>query len=395
MDGVTVVVAGTHPAYPPVTKTFLTDIYGKYNLKNSIPHGGNYTICPSQTDNPLNGVTTLDLALISKHIIGSLPLDSPYKILAADANKSNTITTFDVVEFRKLILGVYDELPNNKSWRFLKKSHVFTNPADPFQGNLPECIPVPNFFNSGDGDFIGVKIGDVNESMALEGNTAEDRNLSQIIFPITNRALLPGDVFKVRFHEKNALLAQQFTLHFPHLELLEILPSTAGMDESHFAHFPQQHQLTHAWNSEQASGDRSLFTLRFRALAAGQLSELLALTDTPTPALAYDAAGNPFKPTLQFYERSNETTVEGFALLQNQPNPFSSTTTIRFYLPQADQVRLTVFDATGKILLQRDITGTKGYNQTSIGPESQLPSGILYYKMASSTGEATQKMVRQ
>ena len=246
-------------------------------------------------------------------------------------------------------------------------------------------------------DFIRIKIGDVNYTArtGLRQTDASDRTPATHGLALQNRFVLPGDVFEVRFQEQNALLAQQFTLHFPHLELLEILPSIAGMDESHFAHFPQQHQLTHAWNSEQASGDRSRFTLRFRALAAGQLSELLALTDTPTPALAYDAAGNPFKPTLQFYERSNETTVEGFALLQNQPNPFSSTTTIRFYLPQADQVRLTVFDEAGKILLQRDIAGTKGYNQTSIGPESQLPSGIFYYKMASSTGEATKKMVRQ
>ena len=387
-------LSGTHPAYPPITANISTDQFGKYYFKGLTALGGNYTICPSFNKNPLNGVTTIDLALISKHILGLDTLDSPYQKMAADANNSGTITSFDVVELRKLILGLHDSLPNSDAWRFVAKSYVF--PVLPKL--VPPCLTIIDKSASGSNyNFIGVKIGDVNNTATPDpiGGTPEDRNLPKTIFPITNRALLPGDVFKVHFHEKNALLAQQFTLHFPHLELLEILPSIEGMDEGHFAHFPQQHQLTHSWNSEQASGDRSRFTLRFRALAAGQLSELLALTDTPTPALAYDAAGNPFKPTLQFYERSNETTVEGLVLLQNQPNPFSHTTTIRFYLPQDDQVRLTVFDEAGKILLQRDITGTKGFNQASIGPEIQLSSGILYYKMASSTGEATQKMIRQ
>jgi hypothetical protein len=40
----------------------------------------------------------VDLVLISKHILGLEPLNSPYKMIAADANKSNSITTFDIVE---------------------------------------------------------------------------------------------------------------------------------------------------------------------------------------------------------------------------------------------------------------------------------------------------------
>ena len=130
-------------------------------------------------------------------------------------------------------------------------------------------------------------------------------------------------------------------------------------------------------------------------MAAGRLSELLTLAENPTPTLAYTINGNQLKPSLHFYETPAEAAMEKLVLLQNQPNPFSQNTTFGFYLPQDDQVRLTVFDEAGKILIQRNIAGTKGFNQTSIGAESQLPSGILYYKIASSAGEATQKMIRQ
>ncbi|HAD12171.1 MAG TPA: hypothetical protein DCF33_07000 [Saprospirales bacterium] len=76
------------------------------------------------------------------------------------------MTTFDIIVLRKLILGIIDELPNGKSWRFLPKNYVFPNPQDPFTPPFPEKIlvphsadPLPTYF-----EFIGIKIGDVNDS---------------------------------------------------------------------------------------------------------------------------------------------------------------------------------------------------------------------------------------
>ncbi len=58
-------------------------------------------------------------------------------MIAADANRSGSITSFDIVEFRKLILGIYDELPNNTSWRFVDKSYFVPEPIQP----LPDSVP--------------------------------------------------------------------------------------------------------------------------------------------------------------------------------------------------------------------------------------------------------------
>jgi hypothetical protein len=38
------------------------------------------------------------------------------------------------------------------------------------------------------------------------------------------------------------------------------------------------------------------------------------------------------------------------ALTQNQPNPFSPSTSIRFYLPQRDRVSLQVYDVAGRVV---------------------------------------------
>jgi hypothetical protein len=130
-----------------------------------VPNGGDYTLTPAKDTLPLNGVTTFDLVLISKHILGTQLLDSPYKIIADDANKSNSITTSDLVAIRKLILHLSNGFPNNSSWRFIQKDFVFPDPANPFISAFPEILNLNNL--SGDvlnGNFVGIKTGDVNWS---------------------------------------------------------------------------------------------------------------------------------------------------------------------------------------------------------------------------------------
>lgn len=145
--------------------TVYTDSLGNFSF-TGIPSGGDYTITPSRDTNDLDGVSTYDLVLISKHILGLDYLDSPWKIIAADANKSNSVTTFDIVEIRKTILGIFNEFPNNTSWRFFPAFTTFNNPLQPFLPNLPpSAIPIINLQGDYSGaDFKGVKTGDVNNT---------------------------------------------------------------------------------------------------------------------------------------------------------------------------------------------------------------------------------------
>ncbi len=91
------------------SKTTMTLNSGKYGVCVQGCEATLYKVTPIREDNPLNGVTTLDLAIISKHISGIALLNSPYKRIAADANKSGVISTFDIVAIRRLILGLDEE----------------------------------------------------------------------------------------------------------------------------------------------------------------------------------------------------------------------------------------------------------------------------------------------
>jgi hypothetical protein len=127
-------------------------------------------VTPSRDDNPLNGVSTFDVVLITRHILGTQPLSSPYRMIAADVNQSGTITILDLIQIRKLILGVYTHFPNAPSWRFVPAAYPFPVPTNPWQETFPEVIIFDNLDENDviSGDFIGIKIGDVNGS--AQGN---------------------------------------------------------------------------------------------------------------------------------------------------------------------------------------------------------------------------------
>lgn len=159
MQGVRVDLSGAGSSF-----TF-TDSLGNFRFSD-VPAGGNYTIKPVHNINVLNGVTSFDLVLISKHNLGLEALDSPWKIIAADVNQSSSVTTFDIVEIRKLILGITTDFPANTSWRFFPAFATFSNPNNPFMGGLPpDNISITNlqapYQNA---NFKGLKVGDTNNS---------------------------------------------------------------------------------------------------------------------------------------------------------------------------------------------------------------------------------------
>ncbi len=125
-------------------------------------HAGNqdYSLYLTSNDNYLNGVTTLDLVLIERHILGQELFTEGWQYIAADINKDGNVTSFDLVELEKLILQEYTELPDNASYRFFDASYelAIDNP-----NSFVEVMEISNLNSDQLGlDWVAVKIGDVN-----------------------------------------------------------------------------------------------------------------------------------------------------------------------------------------------------------------------------------------
>jgi flagellar hook assembly protein FlgD len=86
------------------------------------------------------------------------------------------------------------------------------------------------------------------------------------------------------------------------------------------------------------------------------------------------------------------TTDGQTVLYQNMPNPFSQTTQIKFYLPEASNVNITVYNVIGKVvkeLVSADL-GT-GYHTVDFDAE-ELASGTYFYKFVSNNYTETKYM---
>ena len=151
---------------------------GEYSI-SSLNSGTNVKLIPYKDDDILNGVSTIDLLLIEKHIKGQSILTDPYLLIAADVNNSGSITVSDLISLQKIILGTSTTFPNNKSWIFIPKSFVFQDLANPWI--YPQTIEYdPLVTSMKNADFIGVKVGDVNNSATVGLRGLEERSQSDI-----------------------------------------------------------------------------------------------------------------------------------------------------------------------------------------------------------------------
>ncbi len=388
-----------------VLSSLSTDVNGQYSFAN-LPVGNDYTVTPTFNGAVTNGVSTFDLVLMSKHILNVDLLDSPYKMIAADANRSGTVTTLDLVAVRKVILRIANEFPNNSSWRFVDKNFIFTNPANPFTIPFPEVMNYNNLNTAMDiSDFIAVKIGDVNNDAtpnAILG--VDDRTYNgTLTFAIKDQAFEAGQTIAVPFtaDDFSSVLGYQFTLNFD-ADALQLVDIQKGelkdLTDGNFGlTMVNDGIITTSWDNPKTTlngktGD--LFTLHFQTKAAGTLSELLNISSQYTAAEAYATlGGNEFENrdvTLRFNETS---TGSDFVLYQNTPNPFTKSTTIGFSLPQAGEATLSIYDVSGKTLKVVNGDFAKGYNTLEISNTDVAADGVLYYRLETGDHTATRKMI--
>ncbi len=398
VENVTVAIGGSNDA--PI----VTGANGAFSF-TELPTGSNYTVTPSKNLNHLNGVTTFDLVLITKHILGITLLDSPYKIIAADANRSNTVTTLDMVKLRRLILNIDTALSDGESWRFVDKDFVFPDMANPFATTFPEVYSINDMQSDEFASFVGVKIGDVNNSAlvnSLMEASARRTKQGELIFTIADQKVKANETITVDFTAENFedIAAFQFTLNF-NADALEFVDFTAGdltaMGVDNFGlHQTEKGIITCSWNDvKEIHVDKNvaLFSLSFKANQAKvNLKDLLTMNSSVTTAEAYTAT-EVKDIALAFHTDKGQELIGGLELFQNTPNPFEKATTIGFNLKNADQVSLRILDLSGSVIKSYEGKYTSGYHEIQVDRDELPAVGMLYYQMKTSTETATRKML--
>jgi hypothetical protein len=362
-----------------------------------------YLVLPSKNDDVRNGVSTLDLIKLQKHLLGTELLDSPYDRIAADANASQSISVLDLIDIRKVILGVTPVFPNNQSWRFVHESHQFMDPAHPWP------FPESTFFDyhDFDGNFTGVKIGDVNGSTVnLNSPVLTKSPDNQLLLRIKDTEAHSGMSLDIPVHSVgDELLGFQLTMLTHGLiyqgigrGLLEIssenIAAHTGAITMSWANFAANTQPV---NIAQES---VLFTMHFLATESGKLSEMLEISSTITEAGAYgnaksahgDAQTEILNIALQF-DNELDRHVKEHNLYQNTPNPFLDQTKIGFDLPAAMSATITVLDVHGRAVRIIEGDFAQGYNEVVLKGKELGTAGAYYYRLNAGDFTASKRLI--
>ncbi len=359
---------------------------------------GDYRIKPNRNDDPLNGVTTADIIKIQRHILGKETLLSPYKLIAADVNNSKSITSADISEIRKLILGIIPNFSKSKSWSFVALNTQFEDPSAPWG------VPMDGFarINGKDAvvDFISIKMGDVTGSAKANSNSVETRSQAPMSLVVDNNHFAKEEVIELNFNanEFRDLSGIQFTLQFDPGKL-KFKGFKSGLfdlkDENFGLYRIKDGILTMCWNADHkisVNPSTVIFKLEFISLQEVDLKQSLSINSLVTSARYYDEQLK--EGSLELLFRNSSPEVQNvLTSVDANPNPFKEYSDIVFNLAYNTQVTCTIYDLTGRVQRVIQKQGVKGDNILRVDKADFNGSGIYFFQLDADRQSITNKLV--
>lgn len=373
-----------------------TDQRGAYGFAQLEP-GRDYIVKPYRNDKFLQGVSTRDLVAIHKHLLGIRPLNSPYKMVAADVNNNEDVSVADVSIIRSLILGKIRKYPASTSWKFIPTSFQFEDVRDPWRRKFPEELRYERLEQSIlDADFVVIKMGDVTgDAVQLDqGNAPRSVATYQLLYtPLSGKA---GErkVVYVTAAQDMTIEGLQLSLGYDRdaAKLIEVRSPLASWSDEHYAIFDEQGTLNISWNqigNARLAAQSTVFQLVFELQRDLDQAAVVYLQPNRMPTEVFDEEGQLYNIELKIAA----TATSDFALYQNVPNPWNTTTTIRFVLPEDMKYQLSFMTPEGKVVKKLMQRGNAGLNEVILDVEAIDHEGVLYYQLSAGKYTATRKMI--
>ncbi len=419
IPGVDVALAGTNNGLD-VTALPNAD-YGFF-----VPAGANTIVSASKIASVKNQqINVGDMLGIQAHAALQVAFTNGYQWVAADINGDQKINLVDYALVQKYVLGNGAHFTDNQGnqvgpdWKFIPSAHAFMplplgNPQAPQPNPLNNPIPPSQITHNNiavdflDDDFTGVLMGDVNGSVVpslTNGGNGGAESIDVLRFRLNERAVQAGETVTIPFkaHDFTGAMAYQMTIAFDP-EVFELQDIQAGvlpgLSEANFGTANLADGLISTlWVGSKATSfddNEVLFSLTFKALEnVSNLSSVLHSSSDITEALAIDQAGNSIGINFEFVASVANSEVESktFALYQNQPNPFTSETSISFRLPESGRATLRVFSAEGRLV--KTVIGefAEGNNVITFRKGDFGSTGVFYYELETPKHSDRKKMI--
>ncbi|MEM7374562.1 MAG: ELWxxDGT repeat protein [Bacteroidota bacterium] len=370
-----------------------------------------------------NGLDIDDATAIIDHIIGQNPFTSPYQLIAADLNASSffdptapsKINTLDVILLLQKIALAQTHFFNPQTgvqdaiWTFIPSDYVFPNPADPvgFDSRRAYIDPSP----STDQNFLGVKLGDVDNSWdhtVLRRPAPED----SIFFEIEEVIVQPGEIITIplRTRDFHDVRGYQFTMQWNpevlqfrsvHHHALSAIYGTSQAEDG---------SLTVAWANMSGQGitlsdGTPAFVIEVEVLGKWGTETRIEMNSALTPNMAKDDEGtylgvgnSPHRIRIGTSTALDPWKLKGYTLSQNSPNPFQQSTSLTFSIGQREEVDISIYTLTGKLIQQFKGTYPTGEHDIFWNGTSQsgkpVSEGMYLLHMKAGEFQTSIKMVK-
>ncbi len=325
----------------------------------------------SKDDNPKNGVSTLDLFLISQHILGKKPFTEEWKKIASDVNRDQKTSSGDMIEIRKLLLGISKSFQPNESWRFLTSGIKYDN-------NHPDSI-----YN-----ITAIKLGDVTgnaDPTQFIDNELELRG-DPIVISSKNIKLFANKSYRIDFsiEQKEDIAALQFTLEGlkRFVDIQAVVPGKiANFSDHNYSLFTQDNLLTVSWeNSDDISfiSKSTFFTLIINVKHDIDLINAFKISSKVTKSEGFNSKGESVPISLDINGDVNNTDPLSF---NYGPNPVQDQLQVNMELPKDTDLKMYLIDNLGRYYQPiYNAKLEKGYQSLSFDLAS-YPNGVYFLQI--------------
>jgi hypothetical protein len=344
---------------------------GRYAF-SGVTGGNNYEVVPNRDEDPMKGVSTFDLLMIQRHLLGIEELPTPYHYLAADVDGNESVSVKDIIYLRRMILGLQKDFGSNPPWRFVQTTYQFPDPTNPWMEQIPEVFPIHNL--AGDMmyvDFTGIKLGDLNGSYRNATGALQTRTPVVLESTLETDPMTGSHGITLRYNGEEQIAGLQFTVEYEpdrwywngHYSLSGSDPMAGGMAEV----WPGV--LSFSWMNLDPGQP---FELHFELLG-DKAAPSIRMTSQIARAEAYTLDGTEYP--IQLRGGSMQTGID----MTTHPNPFAGEVAIRLRLAADQSYRLLLTDATGRAIRQwADRASASGEMQYMLRG-GELPGHGIYY----------------
>ncbi len=335
-----------------------TDEAGIYEYSFSRkPDSEDVAFIPQKNHDFDNGLSTLDIVIILRHLLRTDLFEEPEDYFRADINRSGSISVSDIVALRKLLLQVDTVFENNTSWRFIPTDYKFLDPENPLEEDVPEWITIGDIENKFYApDFKGIKVGDLNGSAnpKLLDARIRDNTKSKLLYQVNEAK----DHITYSFYSDNIknILGLQMELEYDINSLVDpkINDYQLSFVNQSFGAFNTQidGNIYLSWNDITGRNidiSKPLFSIAFKKFHSQNFK--LRLSNKILKSEIY----NHLDAT---YQLELEKLKDDFAIVY--PNPTNEDVKISFKRPYNGNIQL--LNTSGQLIGEVVVTNTKTQN---------------------------------